>query len=126
MERQHEAAFARIDTTKVHAARRYDAWLGGKDNFAVDRESARRMAEAFPSIEIAVRENRRFLVDAVEYVARQGVRRFLDVGTGIPTSPNTREVAQSIAPDAGVVYVDSDHSKSGCAWVVHTRTITAR
>ena len=99
---------ARFDTSVAHPARRYDYWLGGKDNFAADRESGDAIAAAFPGIRIAVLENRRFLRRAVAFLAQQGIRQFLDIGTGIPTSPNVHEVAQSIAPTARVVYVDND------------------
>jgi hypothetical protein len=98
-----------VDTTVAHPARRYDYWLGGKDNFAADRESGDAIAAAFPSIRTAVVENRGFLRRAVTYLAaEQGIRQFLDIGTGIPTSPNVHEVAQSITPTARVVYVDND------------------
>jgi hypothetical protein len=98
-----------VDTTVAHPARRYDYWLGGKDNFAADRESGDAIAAAFPSIRTAVVENRRFLRRAVRYLAaEEGIRQFLDIGTGIPTSPNVHEVAQSITPNARVVYVDND------------------
>ncbi|MFC4147868.1 SAM-dependent methyltransferase [Micromonospora mangrovi] len=99
----------RIDTSVAHPARRYNYWLGGKDNFAADRESGDRMAELFPSIRISALENRRFLQRAVGHLAREaGIRQFLDVGTGIPTANNTHEVAQGIAPASRVVYVDND------------------
>ncbi|GIH14324.1 SAM-dependent methyltransferase [Rugosimonospora africana] len=99
----------RIDISVAHPARRYDYWLGGKDNFAADRESGDAVAAAFPTIRTAIVENRRFLRRAVTHLARDfGVRQFLDIGTGIPTSPNTHQVAQSFAPDARIVYVDND------------------
>jgi hypothetical protein len=99
----------RIDTTVAHSARRYDYWLGGKDNFAADRESGDAIAAAFPSIRTAVLENRRFLRRAVAFLTGEaGMRQFLDIGTGIPTSPNVHEVAQEIAPAARVAYVDND------------------
>lgn len=99
----------RIDTTTAHPARRYNYWLGGKDNFAADRESADRIAAAWPSAPIAARENRRFLRRATTYLAREaGIRQFLDIGTGLPTANNTHEVAQAIAPETRVVYVDND------------------
>ncbi len=100
---------ARFDMTVAHPARRYDYWLGGKDNFAADRESGDAIATAFPSIRVAVLENRRFLRRVVAFLAQEhGIRQFLDIGTGIPTSPNVHEVAQSIDPTARVVYVDND------------------
>ncbi len=100
---------ARIDTSVAHPARRYDYWLGGKDNFAADRESGDAIAAAFPTIRVAAIENRRFLSRAVTFLSRQaGIRQFLDIGTGIPAANNTHQVAQSIAPDSRVVYVDND------------------
>jgi hypothetical protein len=99
----------RIDPTVPHAARRYDYWLGGKDNFAADRESGDAVATAYPAIRTTVIENRRFMHRATRYLADEaGIRQFLDIGTGIPTSPNLHEVAQSISPDSRVVYVDND------------------
>ncbi|WP_328375188.1 SAM-dependent methyltransferase [Micromonospora zamorensis] len=99
----------RIDTTVAHPARRYNYWLGGKDNFQADRESGDTMAAAFPTIRTAALENRRFLQRAVGFLTREaGIRQFLDIGTGIPTADNTHEVAQAIAPESRVVYVDND------------------
>ncbi|GIH14175.1 SAM-dependent methyltransferase [Rugosimonospora africana] len=99
----------KIDTSVAHPARRYDYWLGGKDNFAADRESGDRIIAVFPTTRTAALENRRFMRRAVAHIAGQaGIRQFLDVGTGIPTSPNTHEIAQGIVPDARVVYVDND------------------
>jgi hypothetical protein len=104
-----ESVSSRIDTSVAHPARRYDYWLGGKDNFAADRESGDAIAAAFPSIRTSVLENRRFVHRAVAFLAREaGIRQFLDIGTGIPTSPNVHEVAQRIAPAARVAYVDND------------------
>jgi hypothetical protein len=106
----------RIDTSVAHPARRYDYWLGGKDNFAADRESGDAIATAFPAVRVAAMENRRFLRRAVTFLAQEaGIRQFLDIGTGIPAANNTHEVAQAIAPESRIVYVDNDHSKSGCA-----------
>ncbi|MEV5205851.1 SAM-dependent methyltransferase [Micromonospora sp. NPDC053740] len=99
----------RIDTTTVHPARRYNYWLGGKDNFAVDRESGDQIAAVYPGVRTLARENRAFLGRAVRFLAEEvGVRQFLDIGTGIPSADNTHEVAQSVAPDSRVVYVDND------------------
>ncbi|MBO4206891.1 SAM-dependent methyltransferase [Micromonospora echinofusca] len=99
----------RIDTSVPHPARRYNYWLGGKDNFQADRESGDAIAAAFPTIRLAALENRGFLRRAVAYLTREaGIRQFLDIGTGIPTADNTHEVAQSIAPESRVVYVDND------------------
>ena len=100
---------AKIDTSVPHPARRYDYWLGGKDNFAADRASGDAIAKAFPPIRTAVLENRRFLQRVVTFLAREHrIRQFLDIGTGIPTSPNTHEIAQDIAPESRIVYVDND------------------
>jgi hypothetical protein len=98
-----------FDTTVAHSARRYNYWLDGKDNFAADRESGDVIAAAFPSIRMAVRENRAFLKRTIEYLAREaGIRQFIDIGTGLPTADNTHEVAQAVAPDSRIVYVDND------------------
>jgi S-adenosyl methyltransferase len=100
---------SRLDTTVAHPARRYDYWLGGKDNFAADRESGDAIAAVFPAIRTAVRENRAFLRRAVTFLTKQaGIRQFLDIGTGLPTANNTHEVAQAIAPESRIVYVDND------------------
>ncbi|KAB1947196.1 SAM-dependent methyltransferase [Micromonospora sp. ALFpr18c] len=99
----------RIDTSVPHPARRYNYWLGGKDNFQADRDSGDAMAAAFPTIRTSALENRRFLQRAVGFLAREaGIRQFLDIGTGIPTANNTHEVAQAVTPEARVIYVDND------------------
>jgi SAM-dependent methyltransferase len=97
-----------FDTDIPHIARIYDYWLGGKDNFAADREAAEKAMAATPTIVPGVRANRRFLGRAVRHMADAGIRQFLDVGTGIPAADNTHEVAQSVAPECRVVYVDND------------------
>ena len=98
-----------VDTTVAHQARIYDYWLGGKDNFAADREAADQAIAAYPAILRGVRAQRAFLARAVRYLAEEaGIRQFLDIGTGIPTANNTHEVAQVAAKDARVVYVDND------------------
>jgi hypothetical protein len=98
-----------IDTTVAHPARRYNYWLGGKDNFEADRASGDRGEAAFPGVRIAAIENRRFLRRAVTFLVKEaGIRQFLDIGTGIPSADNVHEVTQSIAPEARVVYVDND------------------
>jgi hypothetical protein len=98
-----------FDTSVAHVARVYDYWLGGKDNFAVDRAAGEQAIAAYPDIVFSVRANRAFLARTVRYLtAEAGIRQFLDIGTGIPTSNNTHEVAQSVAPGARVVYVDND------------------
>jgi hypothetical protein len=92
-----------------HSARIYDWFLGGKDNFAADRAAGDQIERAMPSVRLLARENRAFMTRAVRYLAaEEGVRQFLDLGTGIPTSPNLHEVAQRIAPDTRVVYADND------------------
>ena len=99
----------KVDTSIAHPARRYNYWLGGKDHYEADRESGDQIAAVFPSIRVAVQENRRFLQRAVRYLAGEvGIRQFLDIGTGIPTADNTHEVAQAVAPRSRVVYVDND------------------
>jgi hypothetical protein len=98
-----------LDTTVPHIARVYDYWLGGKDNFAADRELAEKFMAADPSVTAGVRSNRAFLGRAVHYlVTEAGIRQFLDIGTGIPAADNTHEVAQRVDPSARVVYVDND------------------
>jgi hypothetical protein len=98
-----------IDTTIVHSARRYDYWLGGKDNFPVDRESGDAVEAVFPTVRTAALQNRGFLGRAVRYLAEEaGIDQFLDIGTGIPAAGNTHEVAQAVAPSSRVVYVDND------------------
>ena len=100
---------SKIDSTAAHMARRYNYWLGGKDNFAADRESGDAIAAIFPGIVTAAVENRRFLQRAVRFLAEQcGIRQFLDIGTGLPATDNTHEVAQAIAPGSRIVYVDND------------------
>ena len=103
------AGGAPLDTSLPHIARVYDYWLGGKDNFAADRQLAEKFMRADPAVTAGVRSNRAFLGRAVHYlVAEAGVRQFLDIGTGIPTANNTHEVAQRANPTARVVYVDND------------------
>ena len=98
-----------LDTSVAHPARVYDYWLGGKDNFAADREAAEQVMAANPTVLHGVRANRAFLARAVRYLAGEtGIRQFLDLGTGLPTADNTHQVAQAIAPDTRIVYVDND------------------
>jgi S-adenosyl methyltransferase len=100
---------ASFDTTVAHPARVYDYLLGGKDNYEADRDAAEQALEVMPSVADGARANRAFLRRAVEYLAGEaGIRQFLDIGTGLPTADNTHEVAQRIAPDARIVYVDND------------------
>ena len=98
-----------FDTRVPHIARVYDYWLGGKDNFAADRELGERTLQAYPNLVFSVRANRAFLARAVRFLAAEaGIRQFLDIGTGIPTADNTHEVAQRAAPECRIVYVDND------------------
>ena len=116
----------RLDTTRAHPARRYDYWLGGKDNFAADRESGDLVAAQFPGIRVAVLENRKFLRRAVTFLTDNGIRQFLDIGTGLPTANNTHEVAQHIAPESRIVYVDNDPLVLSHARALLTRTPEGR
>jgi SAM-dependent methyltransferase len=98
-----------LDTTTPNVARIYDYLLGGKDNFAADREAARQLIEAIPDVTAIARDNRSFLGRVVRYLATEGgIRQFLDLGGGLPTQANVHELAQGVAPEARVVYVDND------------------
>jgi O-methyltransferase involved in polyketide biosynthesis len=98
-----------IDTTVPHSARIWNYWLGGKDNYAVDRMAGDQTIAVLPEIVDIARASREFLARVVRYLAADaGIRQFLDIGTGLPTANNTHEVAQRIAPSARVVYVDND------------------
>ena len=97
-----------FDTTRPNVARVWDYWLGGKDNFAADRELAEKMLAVHPVTAQMARENRQFLGRAVSYVAARGVRQFIDVGAGLPTVLNTHDIARHTEPDARVAYVDND------------------
>jgi hypothetical protein len=100
---------AAFDTGVAHSSRVYNYWLGGKDNFAADRAAAELAIEAFPQIVVSARANRAFLGRAVRFLAGEGgIRQFLDIGTGIPAASNTHEVAQAIAPQSRILYVDND------------------
>ena len=103
-----DRAVPAFDTTKAHPARIYDYWLGGKDNFAADREAAQLALQAYPDLAKAIQSNRAFLGRAVRYLTGEGIRQFLDIGTGLPAADNTHEVAQREAPDSRIVYVDND------------------
>ncbi len=96
------------DTNRPHPARIYDYLLGGTTNYAVDRQAGDRLAVAAPEVRIGLRANRAFLRRAVRYVVGSGVRQILDIGTGLPTSPNVYETAREAAPDVRVAYVDND------------------
>jgi O-methyltransferase involved in polyketide biosynthesis len=97
-----------FDATVPNPARVYDFLLGGWDNFAADRELAARLSRLVPHIRDIVQENKRFLAGAVGWVAAQGVHQFIDLGSGLPTSPSTHEVARAANPRASVTYVDND------------------
>lgn len=99
----------RIDTGTAHSARVYDYILGGKDHYAVDREAGDAMCREWPALPVHMRANRKFMHRAARYLAQEeGIGQFLDIGTGLPTSPNLHEVVQGIRPDARAVYVDND------------------
>jgi S-adenosyl methyltransferase len=104
-----ETAPPSFDTTKAHQARMYDYLLGGKDHYAADRAASEEMLRIYPDTGFSARANRAFLGRAVRYLAGEaGIRQFLDIGTGIPTAGNTHEIAQAVAPESRVVYVDYD------------------
>ncbi|WP_406119451.1 SAM-dependent methyltransferase [Streptomyces sp. NBC_00989] len=99
----------RLQLDRPHSARVWNFLLGGKDNYAADREAGEMIVQMFPDIALLARLQRRFLVRAVRYLAEEaGIRQFLDIGTGLPTVDNTHEVAQRIAPESRIVYVDND------------------
>lgn len=97
-----------LELDRAHSARMYDYYLGGRTNFPADREAVGRAMSVFPSVLVAARINREFMHRSTRYLARLGMRQFLDVGTGIPTSPNLHEIAQAEAPRSRVVYTDND------------------
>jgi hypothetical protein len=100
---------AKINSSVPHAARIWNYWMGGKDNFEADRAAGDAVAKVYPDIVTMARQSRRFLIRAVRYLAADaGITQFLDIGTGLPTMQNTHEVAQGIRPEARVVYVDND------------------
>jgi hypothetical protein len=104
-----DSQVTKLDTGVPHSARLWNYWLGGKDNFAPDRAAGDEIAKRFPSIIDLAVADRAFLRRVVNYfVAEQGIRQILDIGTGLPTADNTHQVAQSIAPDSRIVYVDND------------------
>lgn len=117
---QPERRRADFDVSKPSTARMYDFYLGGKDNYPADREAAQQVVAHWPGVRDAARNNRAFLVRAVRFLAERGVDQYIDLGSGIPTSPNVHEVAREVIPDARVVYVDSDPVVSA-----HTRAIRA-
>ena len=98
-----------IDTSVSHSARIWNYWLGGKDNYQVDREVGEQIVSFVPELVRSARADRQFLARAVHYLAgEEGIRQFLDIGTGLPTANNTHQVAQRVAPEARIVYVDND------------------
>ncbi|MFB7919495.1 SAM-dependent methyltransferase [Streptomyces sp. NPDC056061] len=104
----NSSAGSDLGQDRAHSARVYDYFLGGKSNYAVDREAAETVRRLFPTAETAARANRAFVHRSVRCLAQLGVRQFIDVGTGMPMSPNLHEVARSAAPECRVVYVDND------------------
>jgi O-methyltransferase involved in polyketide biosynthesis len=97
-----------LQLDRPHTARMYDYYLGGRTNFAADREAVSRVLTAFPAALVAARANRDFMHRSTSFLADYGISQFLDIGTGIPTSPNLHEIAQRTTPSARVVYVDND------------------
>lgn len=97
-----------IDTSVPHSARIWNYWLGGKDNYPVDEEAGDAYTAVFPGIVTISRSSRAFLRRNITYLAEKGIRQYLDIGTGLPTADNTHQVAQRIAPDSRIVYVDND------------------
>jgi SAM-dependent methyltransferase len=97
-----------INTSKPNIARIYDYLLGGKDNFAADRDEAERMLQVYPLLPAKAWENRLFLARAVKWAADQGVRQFMDIGSGLPTVQNTHQIAQAVDPACRIAYVDYD------------------
>ena len=110
-----------FDTTRPNIARVWDYWLGGKDNFASDRELAEKMLTVHPVSAQMARENRQFLGRAVSYAAARGVRQFIDVGAGLPTALNTHDIARRVDEQARVAYVDNDPIV-----ISHARSLLAR
>jgi S-adenosyl methyltransferase len=110
-----------IDTSVAHPARVWNYFLGGKDYFPADQRAAEMLLRLMPSLVEAARADRGFLARAVRYLAGEaGIRQFLDIGTGLPTANNTHEVAQAVAPDCRIVYVDNDPLV-----LVHARALLA-
>ena len=97
-----------LDTGVANAARMWNYWIGGKDNFRADREAGEQVLEAMPALPVVAQMLRRFLITTVDELSAAGVRQFLDIGTGLPTADNTHDVAQRAAPESRIVYVDHD------------------
>ncbi|MCT9935091.1 SAM-dependent methyltransferase [Planotetraspora sp. A-T 1434] len=117
-----------FDPNTPSVARLYDYYLGGKDNFAADREAAERLLAVAPEVRLAARENRAFLGRAVRFLAQSGITQFLDIGTGLPTQGNVHEVAGEVVGGARVVYVDNDpivlgHARALLAGDGHTTVV---
>ncbi|MCB5909504.1 SAM-dependent methyltransferase [Streptomyces pinistramenti] len=104
----HERPAVDLQLDRAHSSRIYDYFLGGKTNFLADRMAAGSVLGVFPAALVAARINREFMHRATRFLAESGIRQFLDIGTGIPTAPNLHDVAQSVAPDARVIYTDND------------------
>ncbi|GLW65321.1 SAM-dependent methyltransferase [Actinomadura rubrobrunea] len=129
-ERPEEWASKGIDITKPSIARAYDVVLNGKDNFEADRAFVREIVKVVPEIYDVAKYNREILGRGVRFLAEQGIRQFLDLGSGLPTVENTHQVAQRVAPDANVVYVDNDpivlaHGRALLAENERTAVVTA-
>jgi S-adenosyl methyltransferase len=103
-----DSATVDLRLDRPHSARMYDYFLGGNTNFPPDREAAAQAMTGFPAVRTAARANRRFVQRSTRFLATEGMRQFLDIGTGIPTSPNLHEIAQRVVPSARVVYADND------------------
>jgi S-adenosyl methyltransferase len=117
---QEIAGACGFDPRKPNAARIYDYLLGGKDNFAADRDAAAQLLQALPDAALAAKANRAFLAAAVRYVAGRGIGQYIDIGAGLPTSPNVHECARAAVPDARVAYIDNDQ-----VVVTHARALLA-
>jgi hypothetical protein len=113
---------AELQPDVPHAARIWNYWMGGADNFAADRAAGDAVAQVYPEIVRMAKQSRRFLIRVVRYLAAEaGIRQFLDIGTGLPTMQNTHEVAQAVAPESRIVYVDNDPLV-----LVHARALMAQ
>ena len=112
---EDEQAPPDVDIRTPNMARMYDYALGGRDNFASDREAVQNLFQLAPENAYVPRANRQFLGKAARFAAEQGIGQFVDLGAGLPSQGSTHEVARQVQPDARVVYVDSDRATSGCA-----------